>query len=33
MLQGVFQHAAAHDAQTDDGNFVCHVRLLKINQA
>jgi hypothetical protein len=33
MLQGVFQHAAAHDAQPDDGDFVCHVCLLKDDQA
>jgi hypothetical protein len=32
VLQGVFQHAPAHDAQPDDGDFVCHVCLLKSNQ-
>jgi hypothetical protein len=30
MLQSVFQHASAHDAQPDDGDFVCHVFLLWI---
>jgi hypothetical protein len=28
VLQSVLQHPAAHDAQPNDGHFVCHVSLL-----